>query len=51
MVLEIVIAKLGVIVEPEQDIAGFETGQVITALGRGKAYEISNILLLESEKT
>jgi len=50
MVLEIVIAKLGVIVEPEQDIAGFETGQVITALGRGKAHEISNIFLLESEK-
>jgi len=50
MVLEIIIARLGVTVEPEQDIAGFETEQVVTALGREKAYEISNILLLESEK-
>ena len=36
MVLEIVIAELDVIVEPEQDIAGFETEQVVTALERGK---------------
>jgi len=50
MVLEIIIARLGVTVEPEQDIAGFETEQVVTALGREKAYEINNILLLESEK-
>jgi len=50
MVLEIIIAGLGVTVEPEQDIAGFKTEQVVIVLRRGKAHEISNILLLESEK-
>ena len=40
MVLDIIIARLGIIAKPEQ---------VVLLLGRGKACEISDILLLESE--
>jgi len=39
MVLEIIIAGLGIIAE---------LGQVVSSLGREKAYKISDILLLES---
>ena len=41
MVLEVVIVRLDITAEPVQ---------VVTALEKGGAYEISNILLLESEK-
>ena len=41
MVLEVVIVRLEITAEPVQ---------VVTALEKGGAYEISNILLLESEK-
>ena len=47
MVLEVVVA---VAAEPEQVVAGFEAGRVVTALGRGGAHEMSNVLLLEPEK-
>jgi len=50
IVSEVVIAKLDVIAGPEQVVTGSETGQVVTALKREKAHEISNILLLESEE-
>ena len=41
MVLEVVIVRLDITAEPVQ---------VVTALEKGEAYEMSNILLLESEK-
>ena len=50
IVSEVVIAKLDVIAGPEQVVTGSETGQVVTALKREKAHEMSNILLLESEE-
>ena len=50
IVLEIIIARLSIIAEPEWVITGFETRWVVTALKRGKAYEISSILLLELEE-
>ena len=40
MVLDIIIAELGIIAKPEQ---------VVLSLGRGKVCEISDILLLKSE--
>ena len=46
--IEIIIA--GVIAKPEWVDTGFEARQVVTALKRGKAYEMSNILFLELEK-
>lgn len=50
IVLEIVIAGLDVTAELEWVITGFEAKQIITALRREGAHEISNILLLELEK-
>jgi len=47
MVLEVVVA---VTAEPERVVAGFEAGRVVTALGRGGAREMSNVLLLEPEE-
>jgi len=50
MVLEVVIARLSITAEPEQVITDFEIGQVVIALRRRGAYEMSNVLLLGSEK-
>ena len=50
IVLEITIAELSIIAEPEKNITGFETGQVFTALERGEFWKISNILLLKPKK-
>jgi len=50
IVLEVVIARLGVTAELGQDIMGFETKQVVTALERDKVCKISNVLLLELKK-
>ena len=47
IVLEVVVA---VTAEPEQVVAGFEASRVVTALGRGGAREMSDVLLLEPEK-
>jgi len=47
MVLEVVVA---VTAKPERVVAGFEAGRVVTALGRGGAREMSNVLLLEPEE-
>jgi len=32
------------------DVASLETGQVVTAIKRGEAHEINNVLLLKSEE-
>ena len=50
MVLEVVITRLGIIAEPGQVITSFEIGQVVIALRKRGVYEMSNILLLGSEK-
>ena len=48
--LENVIAKLDIIAELEWVDTSFEARWVVTALGREKACEMSNVLLLELEK-
>jgi len=51
IVLKVIIAGLDVIAKPEQIITGFETRWVVLALMRRKrAYKMSNVLFLESEK-
>jgi len=47
MVLEVIVA---VAAEPERVVAGFEASRVVTALGRGGAHEMSDVLLLELEE-
>jgi len=47
MVLGVVVA---VIAEPERVVAGFGAGRVVTALRRGGAREMSDVLLLEPEE-
>jgi len=44
IVLEVIVARLGV------TATSFETGWVITALGREWAFKISDVLLLELEE-
>lgn len=50
IILEVVIARLYIIVKPGQVVTGFKTEWVIIALGREEGYKISNVLLLELEE-
>jgi len=47
MVLEVIVA---VTAEPEQVVASFGASRIVTALGRGEAHEMSNVLLLKLDK-
>ena len=49
-VLEVIVARLDVIVEPEWVVTSFKTERDVIVLGSGKTLEMSNVLFLESKE-